>query len=34
MEPVHIFYGTLPVDENKIFTEDITETNKVENVKF
>ena len=34
MEPVHTFYKELPVDENNIFTVDITEKNEVENVKF
>ena len=34
MEPVHIFYEQLPVDENNVFTADITEKNKVEYMKF
>ena len=34
MEPIHIFYKELPVDENNTFTADITEKNKVESVKF
>ena len=34
MEPIHIFYKELPVDENNTFTADITQKNKVESVKF
>ena len=34
MEPIHIFYKQLPVDEDSIFAADITEKNQVENVKF
>ena len=34
MEQIHIFYKEFPVDENNIFTADITEKNEVENVKF
>ena len=34
MEPIHIFYKELPVDENNIFTANITAKNEVENVKF
>ena len=34
MEPIHVFYKELSVDENIIFTADITEGNEVENVKF
>ena len=34
MEPTHIFYKELLVDENNIFTENITEENVVEIVKF
>ena len=34
MEPIHIFYKELPVDENNIFTANITEKNEVEKVKF
>ena len=34
MEPIHIFYIELPVNENNIFTANITEKNEVENVKF
>ena len=32
MEPIHIFYKELPVDENNTFTADITEKN-VKSVK-
>ena len=32
LEPIHIFYEELPVDENDIFTADITEKHEVENV--
>ena len=34
MEPIHIFYKQLPMDEDSIFAADITEKNQVENVKF
>ena len=34
MEPIHIVSKELPVDENNIFTPNITEKNEVENVKF
>ena len=34
MEPIHIFYKELPVDENNIFTANITAKNELENVKF
>ena len=34
MEPIHIFYKELPVDENNIFIVDITEKNEVENFRF
>ena len=34
MEPIHIFYKQLPVDEDNIFMAVITEKNEVENVKF
>ena len=34
MEPIHVFYKDLPLEENDIFTADITEKNEVENVKF
>ena len=34
MEPIHIFYKELPVDQSNIFTVHITERNEVENVRF
>ena len=34
MEPIHIFYKELPVDENNIFTANITEKIEVEKKKF
>ena len=34
MEPVHIFYKDLPVDENTIFVANLTEKNEVEKIKF
>ena len=34
MKPVYIFYKESPADKNKIFTVDITEKSKVENVNF
>ena len=34
MEPVHIFYKDLPVDQNNIFIANLTEKNEVEEVKF
>ena len=34
MEPIHIFYKGLPVDENNVFIANITEKNEVGNVKF
>ena len=34
MEPIHNLYKELTVDENNIFTADITEKNDVANVKF
>ena len=34
IEPVHIFYKELPVNEENIVIVDITEKNEVENVKF
>ena len=34
MEPLHIFYKELPVDENNIFSADMTEKNEAQNVKF
>ena len=34
MEPAHIFYKELPIDENNIFTANIAEENEVEEVSF
>ena len=34
MEPVHTFYVDLPVNENNIFTTNLTEKNEVEETKF
>ena len=34
MKPIHVFYKELPVDEDDIFTVDITKENEVKNVKF
>ena len=34
MEPIHIFYKELPLDENNIFMANLTEKNEVEEVKF
>ena len=34
MEPIHILYQELPVDENNIFIVNLIEKNKVEEVKF
>ena len=34
MEPIHIFYRELPLDENNIFTANLAEKNEVEEVKF
>ena len=34
MEPIHIFYKELPVDQSNIFTVHMTERNEVENVRF
>ena len=34
MEPVHIFYKDLPVDENNIFIANLKEKNEEEEVKF
>ena len=34
MEPIHIFNMDLPVDENNIFTADITEKNEAKIVGF
>ena len=34
MEPIHIFYRELPLDENNIFTTNLAEKNELEEVKF
>ena len=34
MEPIHMFYKELPVDEDNIFTVNIAGKNEVENGKF
>ena len=34
MKLIHIFYKELPVDENNIFTANITEKNEVEKKRF
>ena len=34
MEPIHIFYRELPLDENNIFTANLAGKNEVEEVKF
>ena len=34
MEPIHVFYKELPVDEKNVFIANITEKNEVGNVKF
>ena len=34
MEPIHIFYRELPLDENNIFTANLAEKNEVEEVRF
>ena len=34
MEPIHIFYRELPLDENNIFTGNLAEKNEVEEVRF
>ena len=34
MEPIHIFYKELTLDENNIFTANLAEKNEVEEVKF
>lgn len=34
MEPIHIFYKVLPLDENNIFTANLTKKNKAEEVKL
>ena len=34
MEPIYIFYRELPLDENNIFTANLTEKNEIEEVRF
>ena len=34
MEPTHIFYKELPIDENNIFTANISKKNEVQNILF
>ena len=34
MEPIHIFYKELPIDQNNIFTANLAEKNEVEEVSF
>ena len=34
MKPIHIFHKELSVDENNIFTADITQKNEIENLRF
>lgn len=34
MQPIHIFYKELPVDENNIFTANLAEKNEVKVFKF
>ena len=34
MEPIHIFFRELPLDENNIFTANLAEKNEVEEVRF
>ena len=34
MEPVHLFYKELSVDENNIFVVNLTKTNEVEDIKL
>ena len=34
MEPIHIFYRELPLDEKNIFTANLAEKNELEEVKF
>ena len=34
MEPIHIFYEELPVNENNIFIANLTEKNEAKNVRF
>ena len=34
MEPAHIFYKELPLDENNIFSANLSENNEVKEIKF
>ena len=34
MKPIHIFYKELEIDENNVFTVNISQENEVENVLF
>ena len=34
MEPIHIFYKELPIDENNILTANLAEENKAEEIRF
>ena len=34
MEPAHIFYKELPLDENNIFFANLAENNEVEEIQF
>ena len=34
LEPAHVFYNELPLDENTIFSISLTENNEIEEIKF
>ena len=34
MEQAHVFYNELPLDENNIFSANLTENNEIEEIKF
>ena len=34
MEPAHVFYSKLPLDENNIFSANLAKNNEIEEVKF
>ena len=34
MGPAHIFHNELPLDENNIFSANLTENNELEEIKF
>ena len=34
MEPAHVFYNELPLDENNIFSANLPENNEIEEIKF